>query len=269
MGFERKQKKLSQIATNSWINVYYKILYHPNKEWKKKEKEFQEETLKDIINISINLRQIIINNVLIGFRNYSLNEGAFITHKEIVDPRLSFTKEFLAKILKENNSNYTLSRSLTFEVTKSKENKDYYEFIIRPKEIKKDDKPGLKIIKGTPIGNWGYSPIDFAYDKWMLSELNREISEYLNLKYIEGNNIFTWISFDKENNPLLNLKNGNLFIDFKVKNALELRKKYPEIEKDCFGDNLKGLINNFRNKTKKDEKTKRWIQEVDKLIKRN
>ena len=34
-----EEEKLTPIATNSWINVYYRILYKPNYNWKQNQIE--------------------------------------------------------------------------------------------------------------------------------------------------------------------------------------------------------------------------------------
>jgi len=248
---EEKEEKLTPIATNSWINVYYRILYKPNEKWKKNkiEKHINQE-LNNLISIVTNIGQVIVNGKLIGFLNPALNKNSLITYEKIA-------KNFMA---------YHFSRNFTFKVIKSKEYKGWYEYLIKSKE-KSDNgiKEGIREIKKGEKVVYGYSPIDFAQDKFMLFELDKEISEYLNILFTEGEDK-AYTDFNKNGEPIVKVKISTLFFEHKVKDRLELKQKNPEIEKICFGDSFDDFIEHFR-KQKEEKNVVKWLKEVDKLIK--
>lgn len=247
--FEEEQEELTPIATNTWIKVYYKILFKPNEKWTKKqiEKYLQKEQ-SSLIHIVMNLGQVSEKDGRIhGFINPALNQNAIFTY--------NIGKEFLL---------LHFNRNFTFWFDKSKEYKDCYEILIRAKERKPNDRVGVKILKKNEKRIYGYSPVDFMKDKFMLAELNKQLCEYLEIPQEEIENI-AYPDFNKNNKPIIRVKIGVLFVEHLVKDRLELKNKNPQIEKACFGD-FDDFIKHLR-KQKNNKEIFRWLKKVDKLLK--
>lgn len=249
-GDEDIEEELTPIATTSWIKVYYRILFKPRKDWKQKQiDEHITKTYNDLIGIVTNIGQIVVDGKLVGFLNPFLNLNAIMTYEKL-------PKEF--PMLK-------FQRNFTFMVDKSKEYKGCWEFWIKSKEKGKEIKTGLREIKKNEKVTYGYSPIDFAQDKFMLMELDKQLSSYLNVISTKGENM-AYTDFNKEGEPIVRVKIGVLFMEHKVKDRIELMRIHPKIEKRCFGDDFNDFIEHFR-KQKKDKNIAKWLNEVDKLLK--
>ncbi|MCL5007182.1 MAG: hypothetical protein M1164_00680 [Candidatus Marsarchaeota archaeon] len=290
--YKHKYKKISEMATATWINIYYRILYILPFNWSDKQIEVAVSANKSfIMNIIGSIQRVTINGKTIGCINPILgvnplfNSTTFSGKKaySLLDPINSnaflVSKEVFESLEKGNVSQYTFHRVFTIRSTILNGNQKIIKFLIRFREGGRngqwigDKKKYTSKISSTERLTYGYSPLDFIPDINMFIELDKTLTKSFN---IQGDFRAPTVAifFNEKKEPYIQTRIGmNLYVEHRVVDRIKLAKEAPEIEKKCFGD--KGLDDfiefekNYvkKNKGKDTETIKEWLGKVDNLMK--
>lgn len=290
--YKHKYKKIPEIATTTWINVYYRILFTPPKEWSDERINLhlyltRTQTLPYIID---SIKKISSNGKFIGYANPILGVNPLFNSTpsggrhmyDLFDPLSSnffpVSREVFESLEKGDVSQYTFHRVYTVKGTPLNDNQRQVEFLIRFREGGRegrrleDQKAYTREISPTEKLTYGYSPLDFIPDVNMFIELDKAIMKAFNIVDFKFPTVSVF--FNDNGEPCVQARiGGTLYLEYLIIDRIKLAKEASEIEKACFTD--KGL-NDFiefeknyvkENRGKDAEKVKEWLNKVDKLVK--
>lgn len=289
--YKRKYGKIPDIATTTWINIYYRILYMPPLNWSDKQVELAASTNKGfIMNVTRSIRRVVIDGKTIGYVNPVLGVNplfnspplygrrAYILLDPINGNTFPVSREVFESISKGTALEYPFRRVHTVKSTPLNGNQKLVEFLIRFREggwngLRLEDKKiRTKEILPTERITYGYSPLDFIPDANMFIELDKALTKAFNIVDFKFTTVTVF--FDETGEPCVQARiGGTLYVEHRIVDRIKLAKEAPEIEKACFGD--KGLTDfiefekNYveKNKGKDTETIKEWLNAVNKLMK--
>ena len=289
--YKHKYKTIPEIATATWINIYYRILYMPPLNWSDKQLETTVSANKDfIMNIMGSIRRVIIDGKTIGYINPILGVNPLFNSttfsgrhmyallNPITSNAFPVSKEVYENIKKGNVLQYPFSRVPTVKSTLLNGNQKLVEFLIRFREggrngLRLEDKKiHNKEILSTERITHGYSPLDFIPDANMFIELDKALTKVFNIVDFKFTTVKVF--FDENSEPCVQARiGGTLYVEHHIVDRIKLTKEASEIEKSCFPD--KGLTDfiefekNYvkKNKGKDTETIKEWLNAVNKLMK--
>lgn len=289
--YKRKYGKIPDIATTTWINIYYRILYMPPLNWSDKQVELAASTNKGfIMNVTRSIRRVVIDGKTIGYVNPVLgvnplfNSTTFSGRRAygLLDPNgntFLVSKEVFESISRGTVLEYPFSRVYTVKSTLLNGNQKLVEFLIRFREggrngLRLEDKKiRTKEILPTERITYGYSPLDFIPDANMFIELDKALTKSFNIQG-DFRSPTVAVFFNEKKEPCIQTRiGGTLYVEHRIVDRIKLAQEVPEIEKKCFGD--KGLDDfieferNYvkKNKGKDTETIKEWLSKVDNLMK--
>lgn len=288
--YKNKYGKIPKIATATWINVYYKILYTPPKDWSDERFSTYTHITKNqsMPNIVESIGRVLIDGKFAGYTNPTLgknpifNDYANFGHYFKNGKMYNFyqTSDEISKALQKGKvSQYTFNRVPTFKATLSNSNQRMVEFLIRFREggfegrRLNDKRVYTREIAPTEGLTYGYSPLDFIPDVDMFIELDNALTKAFNI-YSDFKDRTVIVFFNKNNEPCIQARIGrSLYLEHRMVDRIKLAKEAQEIEKACFTDKgLDDFIDFERNyvKNNKDSKgvenIKKWLNAVDKLM---
>ncbi len=289
--YKHKYKTIPEVATATWINIYYRILYMPPLNWSDKQVEVASSANKSfIMNIIRSIRQVTIDGKTMGYINPILGVNPLFNSTPYSNRHMygfldSFggnifpvSREVFESLEKGNVSQYTFHRVFTIKSTPLNENQKQVEFLIRFREggwnglRLKDKKIHNKEIPSTERITYGYSPLDLIPDANMFIELDKALTKAFNI--VDFKFTTAKVFFDENSEPCVQARiGGTLYVEHRIVDRIKLTKEAPEIEKSCFPD--KGLTDfiefekNYvkKNKGKDTETIKEWLNAVNKLMK--
>ena len=289
--YKHKYKTIPEVATATWINIYYRILYMPPLNWSDKQVEVASSANKSfIMNIIRSIRQVTIDGKTMGYINPILGVNPLFNSTPysnrhmygFLDPFggniFPVSREVFESLEKGNVSQYTFHRVFTIKSTPLNENQKQVEFLIRFREggwnglRLKDKKIHNKEIPSTERITYGYSPLDLIPDAYRFIELDKALTKAFNI--VDFKFTTAKVFFDENSEPCVQARiGGTLYVEHRIVDRIKLTKEAPEIEKSCFPD--KGLTDfiefekNYvkKNKGKDTETIKEWLNAVNKLMK--
>jgi uncharacterized C2H2 Zn-finger protein len=261
--YKHKYKKIPEIATATWINVYYVLTYPIAKDLSDTQiNQFIGLMMKSISNIITSITKVVVGERVVGYFNPTIGKSSVLFNDQ--------TKKGMVE--------YSFHRIPTIKYVKSqKDTKQMVEFLIRFREGGREGQMldnytvhNLPVYKNEKL-TYGYSPLDFISDAGLFIELNKALIYYFK---IQGNSkpIFA-ISFNENDEPCVLQQLSNiLFMKNRVIDRINLMKTAPEIDEAVFKMKIKDVIEfeeNYvkKNKGKDTEMVKEWLNAVDKLIK--
>ncbi len=289
--YKHKYKTIPDIATTTWINIYYRILYMPPLNWSDKQVELAVSANKSfIMNVIGSIRRVVIDGKTIGYINPFLgvnplfNSTTFYGRRAygLLNPingnAFPISREVYESIKKGTAFEYPFHRVYTVKSTLLNGNQKLVEFLIRFREggwnglRLKDKKIHNKEISPTERITYGYSPLEFIPDVNMFIELDKALTKAFNIVDFKFTTVKVF--FDENSEPCVQARiGGTLYVEHRIVDRIKLAKEAPEIEKACFTD--KGLDDfikfekNYvkKNKGKDTETIKEWLNEVNKIMK--
>ena len=290
--YKNKYKKIPEIATATWISIYYRILFTPPKEWSNERINShlyltRTQTLPYIID---SIKKIYSDEKFIGYANPILGVNPLFNSTPSSDRHMHglfdpFSRNFFPvprevfeSLEKGNGSQYTFHRVYTVKGTPLNDNQMQVEFLIRFREggwegrRLEDQKAYTKEISPTEKLTYGYSPLDFIPDANMFIELDKALTKAFNIVDFKAATVKVF--FNENGEPCVQARiGGTLYLEHRIIDRIKLTKEAPEIEKACFTD--KGLDDfikfekNYvkKNKGKDTETIKEWLNEVNKIMK--
>ena len=288
--YKRKYGRIPDIATTTWINIYYRILYMPPLNWSDKQVELAASANKGfIMNIMGNIRRVVIGGKTIGYVNPVLGVNPLFNSPPLyvrrayglLDPNGNIflvSREVFESISRGTALEYPFRRVQTVKSTPLNGNQKLVEFLIRFREggwngLRLEDKKiRNKEISPTERITYGYSPLEFIPDANMFIELDKALTKAFNIVDFKFTTVTVF--FDETGEPCVQARiGGTLYVEHRIVDRIKLAKEAPEIEKACFPDKgLNDFIEFERNYVKNNEGSqgieniKKWLNAVDNLI---
>ena len=226
--YKHKYKTIPEIATATWINIYYRILYTPPLNWSDKQIEVAASANKSfIMNIIRSIRQVTIDEKTMGYINPILGVNPLFNSTPSSDRHMyGLLDPFSGNLFpvsggafesleKGNVSQYTFHRVFTIKSTPLNENQKQVEFLIRFRE---GDRNGLRLedkkihnkeIPSTERITYGYSPLDFIPDANMFIELDKALTKAFNIVDFKFTTVKVF--FDENSEPCVQARIVELY----------------------------------------------------------
>ena len=144
--YKHKYKKIPEIATATWLNIYYRILYMPPLNWSDKQLETAVSANKSfIMNIIGSIRRVTIDGKTIGYINPILGVNPLFNSTTfsgrhmyaLLNPNgnaFPVSREVFESISKGTALQYPFRRVTTVKSTLLNRNQKIVEFLIRFRE---------------------------------------------------------------------------------------------------------------------------------------